>query len=161
MTSSVTGSSAVNARERKNAMTEQLKLDWETAEVSDGSLTVGLSDKPPKQWRNAFETTATLLNNGSWTVSLDAQKRSVQVTPVEQGDEERVREFVEGAVLQANSTLVSEPELFGLERTDDDEDEEDATSESEASGSSRDEELTQRFRAFAGEHASAEENGEG
>lgn len=149
----------MNARERKKTMTEQLKLDWETAEVSDGSLTVGLSDKPPKEWRNAFETTATLLNNGSWTVALDAKNRSVQVTPVEQGDEERVREFIEGAVLQANSTLVSEPELFGLESPQDEEDAEDATSESHASESSRDEELTERFRAFADEHDGEEAGG--
>lgn len=36
-------------------MTEQVKLDWSTAEVSDGELTVGLNAKPPKQWQEAFE----------------------------------------------------------------------------------------------------------
>lgn len=139
-------------------MTEQVKLDWETAEVGDGALTVALSAKPPKDWRAAFERTATLLNNGSWTVSLDSPKGSVRVDPVERGDEERVREFIEGAVLEANSTLVGEDELFGREPADEDEE---RASDTGASGSTRDEELTARFRAFAGGREGAEESGEG
>lgn len=135
-------------------MTEQVKPDWETAEVSDGALTVALSAEPPKRWRNAFEQTATLLNNGSWTVSLD-KKGSVRVDPVEQGDEDRVREFIEGAALEANSTLVGEDELFGREPADDEDEE--RTPEAEAAESTRDEALTERFRAFAGEGESDED----
>jgi hypothetical protein len=128
-------------------MTEQLKVDWSSAEVSDGKLTVALSAKPPKQWRGAFETTTTLLSAGSWETTLNAKKGSVSVTPVQPGDEERVRQFVEGAVLQANATLVSEEELFGTP-TDDDE----QTPDPEASEPSRDERLTGRFREFGSEH---------
>src|ERR1700689_4840523 len=91
-------------------MTEQLKLEWSTAEVSDGKLTVGLTAKPPKQWRDTFERTAALLGAGNWEVTLKPKKGLVEIASVLPGDEERVRQFVEGAVLEANTTLVSEDE---------------------------------------------------
>ncbi len=34
-------------------MTEKPALDWSTAEVSDAKLTVGLSAKPRKEWRES------------------------------------------------------------------------------------------------------------
>jgi hypothetical protein len=102
---------------------EQVQLDWSTAEVSDGRLNVGLSDKPPKEWRNAFERTVTLLGARKWDVTLDTKKGSVQVASVQGGDEERVRQLLEGAALEANATLVSEQELFDGEPVDDDEQE--------------------------------------
>ena len=127
-------------------MTEQPKLDWTTAEVSDGELTVRLRAKLPKRWRATFERTATLLNSGSWDVSLNARNHSVRVASVQSGDEERVRQFLEGAVLEANSTLVSERELFEVGPADD---EDEPTSDTETAERSRDEELTAQFRGFA------------
>ena len=88
-------------------MTEPLTLDWSTAEVSDGELTVALTAKPPKHWRDAFERTAALLGAGNWDVSIRPKKGLVQIASVRPGDEERVRQFVEGAVLEANTTLVT------------------------------------------------------
>jgi hypothetical protein len=117
-------------------------LEWSTAEVSDGTLTVGLSAKPPKDWRGAFETTSVLLSGGRWTATVE--KKVVQVAPVVQGDEDGVRQFVEGAVLEANSTIVDERELFGEDPEDDEEGADDA-----APDSSPDDELTDRFRGFA------------
>jgi hypothetical protein len=124
-------------------MAEQLRLDWSTAVVSDGKLTVGFSAKPPKKWRETFALTTALLSQGQWDATLNSRNGTVQVATVEAGDEERVRQFLEGAVLEANSTLVSEDELFA-DGTDDDDGGEDAPAEP-----SRDEELTERFRAFA------------
>jgi hypothetical protein len=126
-------------------MTEQLKLDWSTAEVSDGELTVGLSGKPPKKWRDAFERTAALLGAGNWEVTVRPKKGSVQIASVRPGDEERVRQFVEGAVLEANTTVASEQELYESQPADDGEPEPD----SDTPESSPDEELTGRFREFA------------
>ena len=128
-------------------MTEQLKVDWSTAEVSDDTLTVSLSAKPPKKWRGAFETTATLLSAGTWEAALNAKKASVQIAPVHPGDEERVRQFLEGTVLQANATLVSENELFEGAAADADEHEPDP----DAAEPTRDEQLTGRFREFGDE----------
>lgn len=125
-------------------MTEQLELDWSTAEVSDGELTVGLSAKPPKRWRDAFERTAALLGAGNWEVTLKPKKGSVAIESVQPGDEERVRQFVEGAVLEANTTLKRKSEGA----RDDDDDQEPGA---DAPEQSADEQLTERFRAFAGE----------
>jgi hypothetical protein len=126
---------------------EQLQLDWSTAEVSDGKLTVGLSGKSPKKWRDAFERTAALLGAGTWEVTLNSKKGSVRVASVQPGDAERVRHFLEGVVLEANTTLVSEQELFGSPPVEDDEPE----PHSDAPEPSRDEELTDRFREFGRE----------
>lgn len=117
-----------------------LRLDWSSAEVSDGKLTVGFSDKTPKEWREAFVRAAALLSHGKWELS-QVQARHVRVSPVNAGDEERVKHFLESAVLEANSTLVGEDELFDPEPADDAEDE-------AAPETSPDEELTARFRAF-------------
>ena len=132
---------------------EPLQLDWSTAGVSDGTLTVDLTDKPPKEWRNTFERTAALLGARSWPVTLNSKKGSVKVASVQPGDEERVRQLLEGAVLEANSTLVSEQALFDGQPADDDEQEHgpESGSESDAPEASRDEELTGRFREFARE----------
>jgi hypothetical protein len=126
---------------------EPLKLDWSTAEVSDGKLTVALSGKPPKEWRDMFERTAALLG-GNWEVGLNSKKGSVQITSVRPGDEERVRQLAEGVVLEANTTLVSEQELFGNGPAEDEDDGQPA--EPEASEPSDDQQLTDRFREFDG-----------
>jgi len=123
---------------------EPLQLDWSTAEVSDATLTVGLSQKPPKKWRETFERTAVLLSSDRWAVTVNSKKGSVQVAAVEAGDEDRVRQFLEGAVLEANTTLVSEDELFDTEAAEDLQDE----AEPEQSP---DEEQTDRFREYARE----------
>jgi hypothetical protein len=136
-------------------MTEQLRLDWSSAEVSDDTLTVGLSAKPPKGWLASFETTGTLLSGGRWTATVE--RKAVKVTPVVAGDEDAVRQFVEGAVLEANSTVVDdEQELFGGEPLDDEDDTDDETAEP-----SPDEELTGRFRAFAEQTEQDEEKEDG
>jgi hypothetical protein len=122
---------------------EPLQLDWSTAEVSDGTLSVGLTGKPPKKWRETFERTAVLLSSDRWAVTLNSKKGSVQVAAVDAGDEDRVRQFLEGAVLEANTTLVSEDELFDTQPAEDEEDEADDP------GRSPDEEQTGRFREYA------------
>jgi hypothetical protein len=122
-------------------MPETLKLVWSSAEVTDGKLTVGFSDKPPKKWRDSFDRTMALLSGGNWKTALNGRKASVEVASVHLGDEERVRRLLEGAVLEANVTLVGEDALFEDGYVTDDED-----AESEPSA---DEEITARFRAFA------------
>lgn len=121
-------------------MSEKLTLEWSSAEVSDGTLVVALSERPPKKWRDAFERAAALLSHGSWTTRLSQRNTAVRLDPVELGQEERVLQFLEGALLEANRTIVSEEELF--EAAGD-------TSDTDEAEISADEELTQRFRGFA------------
>jgi hypothetical protein len=131
---------------------EQLKLDWSTAEVSDGKLSVALSGKPPKKWRDTFERTAALLSR-HWDVSLNSKKGVVQIVSVQPGDEERVRQFAESLVLEANTTLVSEQELFDTASAADDDEQQ---PEPDAPEPSRDERVTDRFREFAQERVSGD-----
>lgn len=121
-------------------MTEKVELAWSSADVTDGTLVVALSVTPPKKWRDAFERAAALLSHGNWTARLNRRTGAVRIDPVELGQEERVRQFLEGALLESNRTIISEDELFEGAHGQDEFDE---------SEPSVDEELTQRFRAFA------------
>jgi hypothetical protein len=117
-----------------------IQLDWSTAEVRDGELKVRFSDKAPKKWRDAFARTAALLSRDTW--ELDELKLDhVRISPIRLGDEERVKHFLESAVLEANTTLVGEEDLFASEDADEAE-------ENDAAGPTPDEEMTARFKAF-------------
>jgi len=122
-------------------MSEKVQLDWSSAQVTDGTLVVDLSTRPPKKWREAFERATALLSHGNWSTRLNKRNAAVRLDPVELGEEERVRQFLEGALLEANRTILAEVELF---------DESGDDGQGEDSEASPDEELTQRFRAFAG-----------
>lgn len=120
----------------------QLQLDWSSAEVSDGKLTVGLTDKPPKEWKATFEKTAALLNHGSWE-SITLKHGEIKVGTVATGEEERVKHLLESAVLEANAAVAGEDAVFDPD-TSEEPDEDDRQPED----ASPDEELTGRFRAF-------------
>lgn len=117
---------------------EKVQLDWSSAEVSDGTLVVALNGKPPKKWREAFERATALLSHGNWSTRLNKDKSAVRLDPVNLGEEERVRQFLEGALLEANRTILTEEELY-----------EDSDASGETQETSTDEEMTQRFRGFA------------
>lgn len=121
-------------------MAEKVQLDWSSADVSDGTLIVALSDSPPKKWREAFERATALLSHGNWHTRLNRKNHAVKVDPVQLGEEERVRQFLEGALLEANRTIVAEDELFEDSGTDGEADEPEV---------SADREMTERFRSFA------------
>ena len=103
-------------------MSEIVELNWSSAEVTDGKLTLEFSHKPPKKWRDAFARTVALLNHGDWNTALSARNGSVEVEPVHVGDEERVRQLLEGAALEANTKLVGEDEVFADPHSDDEDD---------------------------------------
>jgi hypothetical protein len=134
-------------------MSERLKPDWSTAEVTDGTLTVGLSAKPPKNWRDAFERTATLLSAGTWDVTLHRKNASVQIASVRAGDEDRVRQLTEGAVLEANTKVAGEQNRSDAAPGDDDE----HSAGADVPAPSADQQLANRFRAFAQEDEEADD----
>lgn len=123
-------------------MPEKLELDWSSATVTDGKLTVGLTDKPTKKWRDSFDRTLGLLSVGQWKTALNARKASVEIASVEIGDEERVRRMLEGALLEANVTLLGEEAVF-------DDPDHDSDPNDDQPPETPDEEITARFRAFA------------
>jgi hypothetical protein len=113
-----------------------LHIDWSSAKVEDGELTVGLSDKPSKKWATRFEgVLQRLASHGSspFGVELAPRKGTLTVAGLEEGQEPDVRHLLESAVAQVNSDVA----------TEDDEDEDDGHGHSE-----RDRRLTDAFRAF-------------
>ncbi len=118
-----------------------VKLNWATAEVKGGKLTVDLEGELASEWKQSFEATMAMLPGGDWgTVAL--KKHAVRVNDVSGGSEERLRHHLESVVEQANATVrPSEPERGG--RGDD---EGDPDSPEPDSSDAR---MTESFRAFA------------
>jgi hypothetical protein len=121
---------------------ERTKLDWSTAEVHGGILAVALDGKPPKEWIARFESTVQLLNHGSWE-KVELKKREISVKTITVGEEDRVRHFLESAVLEANGAVASDESDTDLDDAGGDDD--DAASRQDGP----DTEMTKRFRAFA------------
>jgi hypothetical protein len=126
------------------------RLDWSTAEVADGKLTVSLEGEPPKGWKQSFETVARLLSHGEGS-PVTLKKGEVRVDGLRPGDEEKVRHLLESVVQQANADH-RPPEEEPADENDEDEDEEKVPLE-QIGQSSPDAEMADRFRSF-GEDAS-------
>jgi hypothetical protein len=120
-------------------------FDWSTANVKGGELTVDLDGDIPSGWNERFELTAKLLasNSGWGEVSVSKKRKSVSVSDVTEGVEERLRACLEGALEQANADHPSqEPDA----EEDDDKDAADEDGRGDEGGP--DEEMTERFRSF-------------
>jgi hypothetical protein len=128
-----------------------VKLNWSTAKVEDSKLTVDLDGELPSGWKESFDAVARLLaGSAEWgEVKLKGNK-SVRVSDVPEGSEERVRHFLESVVEQSNAD--HQPEESGRDDADEDEDEDE--DEAEAGDEDKDEresdaEMSERFRSFA------------
>jgi hypothetical protein len=118
-------------------------LDWSSAKVKDGTLTVDLTGERPKGWKKTFDRTATLLGRGDWA-EVECKRGQVRVSGLEPGSEERLRAFLEGVVAQADAEHRPDDE--------DDDDQDEAPDSEQQAGEDADDpdaELTERFRSFA------------
>ncbi len=125
---------------------EQASLDWSTAEVKNGVLSVGLDGERPKGWNKTFAATAAMLGGGSTWGKVALRKDRIKVTGVTPGVEDKLHHFLESVVLQANTDHAPETE------DDSDEDGEQEPEQESSQGDSDDDpdsELTSRFKAFA------------
>ena len=104
-------------------------IDWASAEVSEGTLAVALTDKPSKEWRERVTAVAERLGRDG----VEVKKERLVVPGVTPGSEAEVRHLLESAVLQADADLGEE-----------DSDEGHGDTRSDA-----DREMTEAFRAFA------------
>jgi hypothetical protein len=125
-------------------MADEPKLDWSSAEVSDGKLSVAVDGKLSSAWKGSFETVAQLLNHGDWP-AIKLKKGTVTVEDVRPGDEEKLRHFLESVLLQANAD--QRPPDEQQQEPDEDDDRDQRADESEPS--QPDEEMATRFREFA------------
>lgn len=118
-------------------------IDWASAEVHDGDVTVELSGKNSKQWRERFDTVLRLLgpSGGGWG-EVKLTKGSVRVESLQPQAEEDLRHFLESLVVQVNAEL---PDELGEGHGEDDED----GAESLDRGAILDAEMTATLRSFA------------
>jgi hypothetical protein len=115
------------------------KIDWSTAKVSDGQLVVGVEGELPKGYRRSFEATAHLIGHGD-LAEAKLKKGTVHVA-VSEGEEEKLRHFLESVVQQANAD-------HRLADDEDDENEDDGAEDDDLFRGP-DAEMTERFRAFS------------
>lgn len=110
------------------------EIDWSTAQVADGTLTVDLTGEAPKAWAERVAHVLERLGRGE---GITVKKRTLTMPGVTPGGEGDVRHLLESAVLQVNADLAPErPEAGGEEAVDE--------------GSAADREMTDAFRAFGG-----------
>jgi hypothetical protein len=122
-----------------------VKLNWSTAKVEDSKLTVDLDGELPSGWKHSFDAVARLLSNSTdWgEVSLKG-KKSVRVTDVSEGSEERLRHFLESVVEQSNADHRPDESEDDSRSDADERDDDDAADEP-----GPDAEMSERFRSFA------------
>jgi hypothetical protein len=107
-----------------------VQIDWGSAEVDDGRLTVPVTGKPSKKWADAVTRVIDRLQRGSerWG-AIKVTRKQIRADAVEPGTEADLRHLLESAVLQANSEF------------DDDDEPDDERSDA-------DRQMTDVFRAF-------------
>ncbi len=113
------------------------QIDWSSAEVLDGALSVGLTGTAAKRWSEHFDGVLALLaqGNGKWG-EVTLTKEAVAVASVSEDSQEELRHFLESVVLQVNSELGLEPDPEDAQPT-------------EEPQKAADQRLTESFRAFA------------
>ena len=116
-------------------------IDWAGAEVRDGDVTVELSGKSSKEWRERFDTVLRLLgpSGGGWG-EVKLTKGSIRVKSLQPRAEHDLRHFLESLVVQVNAELPGEGEGDG-----DDQD----GAEPLDRGAILDAEMTATLRSFA------------
>lgn len=116
---------------------EPRQIDWASAQINDGKLTVELTGKSSKAWKARFENVLALLDTPHTTWGeVRLNKSAVKVAGVQQGAEPELRHFLESVALQANSDTQAETPEDDAET--DDADEPDV-----------DEQMTATFKTFA------------
>jgi hypothetical protein len=109
-------------------------IDWASADVTDGRLTVAYTEKVSKDWTERLHAVlARLAPRGSGWGSIEVKKKKLRVDAVQPGAEADLRHLLDSAFLQTNAG------------TDDDSTDQAATS----SRSESDQTLTDTFRGFS------------
>jgi hypothetical protein len=90
---------------------QEATLDWSSASVDDGRLTVPVTGEIPTGWTKRVGHVAERLGRPSnaWG-ALKVSKKQVEVANVEPGSETDLHHFLESAVLQANADLRDDDE---------------------------------------------------
>jgi hypothetical protein len=116
---------------------QEAALDWGSASVDDGQLTVPLIGDVPSGWtKRAKSVVERLEHSGSSWGAIRVTKKQLRVDAVSAGSEHDVHHFLESVVLQANAAFREEQEDAG-----------------DDGRSAEDQEMTDAFRALATDRA--------
>jgi hypothetical protein len=113
-------------------MEEHRSIDWGTAVVEDGRLSVDLTGEPSRAWGDHMQGVLARLD-GRLAERTKVAKRRIRVTGVGRDEPEELRHLLEGAAQQTNADLASPPAADPQPAVDED-----------------DAALTDAFRAFGG-----------
>jgi hypothetical protein len=120
-------------------MADQPQLDWNAAEVREGTLTIKVGGEIADDWQQTFARTLALLSSRGVWGSVSFKKGKVTVEGVQEGSEDNVRFALDGAVQEANAHHAEDDS----EETDEDEESGD---EDDSDGDDTDRRMTERFR---------------
>ncbi len=114
-------------------------IDWRSAQIEDGTLTVELTGSPSKPWKARFEGVVAMLDtpHSGWD-RVRLTKHGLEIRGVQRGDESALRHFLESVLLQVNAE--TDPDTPPQEQLEHGQ---------EPPGA--DEEMAATFRGFAGE----------
>ena len=116
---------------------QEAALDWGSASVDEGQLTVPLIGDIPNGWtKRAKSVVDRLARAGSSWGAIQVTKKQLRVDAVSAGSEHDLHHFLESVVLQANAAFREEQEDVA----------EDGRSE-------QDQQMTDAFRALATDRA--------
>jgi hypothetical protein len=118
-------------------------LQWSSAEVSGGVLTVPIEGERPKGWKDKFAQVVTLLGGGPGG-EVSCKSGKVRITEVADGTEESLHHFLESVMQETNAAFGApdEPDQPG-DADEGGESDDDSADDSDAR-------LTETFRNFAG-----------
>jgi hypothetical protein len=92
----------------------QASIDWASAAVKDGDLTVELSGEPSTEWAKRVQAVLERLERaGSGWGATKVSKTRIQVKGVTAGAEDDLRHLLDGAVQQANADFAAPEEDAG------------------------------------------------
>jgi hypothetical protein len=82
------------------------EIDWSSAEVHGGEVTIDFAGKVSKQWRERFEAVRSLLgeSSGGWD-EVKLVKRTIHVRGLRPEAEHELRHYLESVVVQVNAEL--------------------------------------------------------
>jgi hypothetical protein len=111
-----------------------LRIDWRTAEVSDGRLRVRLAGERRKRHARELARVIAMLDprNEGWG-EIAVGKKDIEVSSVREGSEADLRHVLDSALLEVNSEAARER----------------SASKQEPGESEEDRRIAERFRAFA------------
>jgi hypothetical protein len=114
----------------------QGEVDWASASVRDGELTVALVGDPDTAWARSLQAIVERLDRpGSGWGEIKVTKAKLSVASLSTGSEADLRHFLDSAVLQVNTKFAA----------DDDPD------QGEDGQSDEDRRMTEVFRSFSAE----------